>query len=94
MGEIGSWKDFKTHHLIVETYIDVDEVNRLLSGRKKNFNKENHFIVLPAGEKARDRFKNEVSRAVQIFFYFIPPLLSRWMEDLDSLEKWQNKNRH
>ena len=87
MGEIGSWKDFKTHHLIVETYIDVGEVNRLLSGRKKNFNKENHFIVLPAGEKARDRFKNEVSRAVQKFFYFIPPLLSRWMEDLDSLEK-------
>ena len=73
MGEIGSWKDFKTHHLIIETYIDVDEVNRLLSGRKKNFNKENHFIVLPAGEKARDRFKNEVSRALQKFFYIIPP---------------------
>ena len=73
MGEIGSWKDFKTHHLIVETYIDVDEVNRLLSGRKKNFNKENHFIVLPAGEKARDRFKNEVSRAVQKFFSLSPP---------------------
>ena len=73
MGEIGSWKDFKTHHLIVETYIDVDEVNRLLSGRKKNFNKENHFIVLPAGEKARDRFKNEVSRAALKFFYIIPP---------------------
>ena len=74
MGEIGSWEDFKKHHLIVETYMnDVDEVNGLLRGRKKTFNKENHFIVLPAGEKARDRFKNEVSRAALKFFYFIPP---------------------
>ena len=41
MGEIGSWEDFKKHHLIVETYMnDVDEVNGLLRGRKKNFNKE------------------------------------------------------
>ena len=78
MGEVGSWKDFKTHHLIVETYIDVDEVNRLLSGRKKNFNKENHFIVLPAGEKARDRFKNEVSRAALKFFYIIPSFHAGW----------------
>ena len=73
MGEVGSWEDFKKHHLIVETYMnEVGEVNRLLSKRKKNFNKENHFIVLPAGEKARDRFKNEVSRAALKFFYIIP----------------------
>ena len=74
MGEVGSWEDFKKHHLIVETYMnEVGEVNRLLSKRKKNFNKENHFIVLPSGEKARDRFKNEVSRAALKFFYIIPP---------------------